>query len=148
MKTFLKTLWKRKNEERQSAIVGAGHTLAQARGRQAEALAEAHLAAHGLRPLARNARCRGGEVDLICLDGDTVVFVEVRLRNDKRFGSAADSIGVRKQRRIVLAARHWLHGEGRRHAARPCRFDAVLFDNADITDTAGIVWLRAAFDVA
>ncbi len=127
-------------------IVGAGRTPAQARGQQAEALAEAHLTAHGLRLLARNARCRGGEVDLICLDGDTVVFVEVRLRSNTRFGSAADSIGARKQRRVVLAARHWLHGEGRRHAARPCRFDAVLLDGHDTTDTAGIIWLRAAFD--
>ena len=79
-------------------------------------------------------------IDLVLRDTDaTLVFVEVRQRSDARHGGAGASIGRAKQRRIVLAARHWLL----RYAGEPppCRFDAVLLD-----DAGGIEWLRAAFD--
>lgn len=111
----------------------------------AEARAEQHLARHGLKTLARRVRCRGGELDLICLDGGMLVFVEVRLRRPGRFGSASDSITARKRERIILAARHWLAGPGRAHAARPMRFDAVLFDGPE---TQAPSWLRSAFDAS
>jgi len=113
------------------------------RGQAAEALAAAYLQAHGLGILARNVRFRGGEVDLIALDGDGIVFVEVRLRRNSRFGGAAASITPAKQRRIVLAAQMWLGGAGRRHANQPCRFDAILLDRLD---PARIDWIRGAFD--
>ena len=123
--------------------IGARRTPAQARGAAAEALAAAHLAARGLRIVARNVRCRGGEVDLICLDRSHVVFVEVRLRTSARFGGAAESITITKQRRVLLAARCWLNGAGRRFQAAACRFDAVLLD---ALDDAQLTWLRGAFD--
>ena len=115
------------------------------RGAAAEALAAAHLEARGLKILARNVRCRGGEVDLIADDGGSVVFVEVRLRSNARYGGAAASITPAKQRRVILAARHWLAGAGRGHAGRPCRFDAVLLDGLD---DACIDWLQGAFDAS
>lgn len=115
------------------------------RGQAAEALAAAYLQAHGLGILARNVRFRGGEVDLIALDGDGIVFVEVRLRRDGRFGGAAASITPAKQRRVVQAAQLWLGGAGRHHASRPCRFDAVLLDRLD---PARIDWIRGAFDAS
>lgn len=111
-------------------------------GQLAEARAADWLRAQGLRILARNARCRGGEIDLIGLEGDTLVFVEVRLRRNPRFGSAADSITASKRARIVLAARHWLISAGRAHANRPCRFDVLLFEELDAPAPQ---WLRAAF---
>ena len=86
-------------------------------------------------------RCRGGELDLVCLEGDTVVFVEVRLRTNPRFGSAAESITAAKWRRIVFAAKWWFIRAGRMYQDRPCRFDAVLFDNA-----AEPQWIRGAFE--
>ncbi len=110
-----------------------------AAGAAAEALAAAFLEAHGLSVLARNFRCRGGEIDLVCADGDTLVFVEVRLRSGERFGGAAYSIGVHKQRRIVLAARHYLNGR----REQPCRFDALLLT---ALDAGAIRWIRNAFD--
>ena len=113
------------------------------RGYAAETLAAAYLQGHGLGILARNVSCRGGEVDLIALDGDGIVFVEVRLRRDGRFGGAAASITPAKQRRVVQAAQLWLGGAGRHHASRPCRFDAVLLDRLD---PARIDWIRGAFD--
>ncbi len=119
--------------------IGARPTPAQVRGAAAEALAAEHLAAHGLRVIARNVRCRGGEVDLVCLDRSHVVFVEVRLRSNGRFGGAAESITAAKQRRVLIAAQWWLGGAGRRFRDAPCRFDAVLLDGLD---AARIEWLR------
>lgn len=126
-----------------SDSIGARRTPAQARGAAAEELAAEHLAARGLRIVARNVRCRGGEVDLICLDRSHVVFVEVRLRTNTRFGGAAESITAAKRRRVLIAAQWWLGGAGRRFASAACRFDAVLLD---ALDPARITWLAGAFD--
>ncbi|MDD2873674.1 MAG: YraN family protein [Azoarcus sp.] len=128
-----------------TSIVGARTTPAQARGQLAEDIAAAHLTRHGLRILARNVRCRGGELDMIAIERGTIVFIEVRLRHNQRFGGAAASITADKQRRVIHAARWWLAGGGRQHANSPCRFDAILFDAAD---TAQIHWIRAAFDAS
>lgn len=107
-------------------------------GARAEALAAAYLEARGLRLLARNFRVKGGEIDLVCQEGDTTIFVEVRLRRNPRFGGAAASITAAKLQRLILAARHWLsrHGEG------PCRFDCILLDRVE---THAIEWLKDAF---
>lgn len=127
----------------QRSIVDAPGASAQARGGAAEDLAERFLAARGVRVLARNVRCRGGEIDLVALDGDTVAFVEVRLRGNNAFGGPAASIAAHKQRRIILAARWWLAGAGKGMAHRPCRFDAVLMRTLDAQN---IQWLRGAFE--
>lgn len=123
--------------------IGSPRTPAQARGAAAEALAAEHLAAHGLRILARNVRCRGGELDLICLDRGQLVFVEVRLRSSARFGGAGESITAGKRRRVLIAAQWWLGGAGRRFQGAPCRFDAVLLD---ALERDRITWLPGAFD--
>lgn len=134
-----------RSETGKAGIVGSGGVRAQARGLQAEVLAEQMLTRHGLRILERRLRCRGGEIDLICLDGATLVFVEVRLRSAGRFGDAADSITATKQRRIIHAAQWWLSGAGAAHARRPMRFDAVLFEQLD---PASARWLRSAFELS
>jgi putative endonuclease len=107
----------------------------QAKGSAAEDLAARHLAKQGLRVVERNFRVRGGEIDLICRDGSSVVFVEVRLRRRSDYGGAAASITAAKRARIIMAARHWLV----RHGEHPCRFDCVLLDGEHIE------WLRDAF---
>ncbi|MBC8163401.1 MAG: YraN family protein [Roseiflexaceae bacterium] len=70
-----------------------------------EAVALAHLTRAGLNEVARNWRGRGGEIDLIMRDGTTLVFVEVRTRRD---GSAAESVGARKQSKLVALAYTYL----------------------------------------
>ena len=80
---------------------------------------------------------------LLCLDRSHVVFVEVRLRSNGRFGGAAESITAAKQRRVLIAAQWWLGGAGRRFRDAPCRFDAVLLD---ALDPARVTWLPGAFD--
>lgn len=107
-------------------------------GARAEEQAARFLAERGLKILARNYRCRGGEIDLVCRDGAILVFVEVRLRTNRDFGGAAASITPAKQRRITLAANHYLAGK----PLPACRFDAVLLDGADID------WIRNAFDAS
>jgi len=111
-----------------------------ASGAMAEELAARFLERHGLNVLLRNYRCRGGEVDLICRDRQVLVFVEVRLRRNARFGGAAASIDLAKQRRIVLAAEHYLSTHPGRES--DCRFDCILFDELS---EAAIEWICDAF---
>jgi len=110
----------------------------QAKGEAAEQLAADYLRQAGLSVIERNFRVKGGEIDLICRDGKTTVFVEVRLRSRQDFGGAAASITAAKQARLILAARHWLV----RHGETPCRFDCVLLPDLD---PKHIEWLRDAF---
>ena len=111
-------------------------------GHRAERIAETHLTGYGLTLIARNYRCRFGEIDLVMQDRDTTVFVEVRLRQtqgDNDFGGAAASIGPGKQARIIAAAQHYL--ADMRHPP-PCRFDAVLLNQLS---AAKIEWIKDAF---
>ena len=105
-------------------------------GKRGEAQAAVFLEQHGLKVVARNYRCRGGELDLVCREGRTLVFVEVRLRASHAFGGAAASITAAKQRRIALAAQHYLVAAGKPDA--DCRIDCVLLDGSRIE------WLRDA----
>jgi putative endonuclease len=108
-------------------------------GRGAEDAAAAHLEARGLKLLARNYRCRFGEIDLVMRDGDTVVFVEVRARRSSAYGGAAASITAAKREKLIAAARHYLSG---RSPLPACRFDAVLIEG----EPPRIEWLRSAFE--
>ncbi len=110
----------------------------QAKGAAAEQLAADYLVRQGLSVIERNFRVKGGEIDLVCRDGKTTVFVEVRLRSRDDFGGAAASITATKQSRLILAARHWLL----RHGETPCRFDCMLLDGLE---SKNIEWLRDAF---
>lgn len=116
----------------------ASRKRAAAGGVAAEDIAARFLSRQGLKIASRNYRVRGGEIDLICEDGATLVFVEVRLRGNSRFGGAAASITRHKQRRIILAARHWLS----RHGDRNCRFDCIVMD---APEESRIEWIRDAF---
>jgi putative endonuclease len=107
-------------------------------GAWAETLAAQHLEAAGLQITARNHRVRGGEIDLIALEGETTVFVEVKQRTRASHGTAGDYITARKAMLVRRAAVQYL---GRDDVA--CRFDAVLVDG-DARD-AKIAWLKDAF---
>ncbi len=87
-----------------------------------EAAAEL-LCKGGYRIVARNYRCRRGEVDLIAERGELLVFVEVRTRATAAFGAREETVGFRKRRRVVAAARDYL--ARRRGSERGARFDVV-----------------------
>lgn len=108
------------------------------RGDAAEALAAEFLQRRGLRIVARNYRCRFGEIDLVAEAGAALVFVEVRARKSGDFGGPAESITAAKRRRLVAAARHYL-AAGRRD--RPSRFDVVLLTG----EPPEIEWIADAF---
>lgn len=114
-----------------------GRSITQQSGEAAERQAALFLEGQGLTLITRNYRCRGGEIDLIAQDGDTLVFVEVRARHSTGYGGAAASITSHKQQRLIYAARHYLmHLANEPH----CRFDAILIDGEHLE------WLRSAFD--
>lgn len=96
----------------------------QRRGRAAERSAERYLARRGLRTLARNYSRRSGEIDLIMLHGDTLVFVEVRYRGKGAWHSGLDSVDRAKQRRLERTAALYLEDHPQ-HRLRAARFDVV-----------------------
>lgn len=110
-------------------------------GDAGEQRAEAFLKNQGLKPVQRNWHCRHGEIDLVMRDGDTLVFVEVRLRTPMGFADGAESVDFHKQRRLIQAASMYLV----RHPARaeqPCRFDVVGLEGRD----GELSWIRNAFE--
>jgi putative endonuclease len=114
-------------------------SAATSKGQHFEQIAERWLQARGLQPVTRNYRCRGGEIDLIMRQGDTLVFVEVRYRANATHGGAASSVTRRKQHKIVLAARHYFKQHAINEANQACRFDVIAFEG-DQPD-----WIQNAF---
>ncbi len=113
-------------------------------GDAAERIAEQHLVQRGLQLAARNYRCRHGEIDLIMYHGETLVFIEVRMRKAMAgkidFGGALASIHHKKQAKIILTAQHYLAAF---KYPPPCRFDVVLLNGLNATD---VEWLQSAFE--
>jgi len=112
-------------------------------GRDAERLAERFLTRRGLIVVARNYRCRRGEIDLVMRDAETLVFVEVRRRTSRMFGGGLGSVDRRKRARLVAAAEVFLT-VNRIGDDRPCRFDVIAIDGPSRRTT--IEWVRGAFD--
>lgn len=112
-------------------------------GDSAERIAESFLIKRGLTLVARNYRCRFGEIDLVMQQDATLVFVEVRLRRRHKgndFGGPAASITPTKQARLIAAAQHYLAGMKQLPL---CRFDAVLLNGLHVND---VEWLPNAFE--
>ena len=95
----------------------------QALGQRGEAEAEKFLRALGYRIVGRRERVLRGDIDLVALDGRTVVFVEVRSRSDTAHGHPAETVGLQKQRRVSELANAYI----RRHRLEDCqvRIDVV-----------------------
>jgi putative endonuclease len=114
-------------------------TPRQASGRMAEDRTLAYLQQRGLKLVERNFRCKGGEIDLVLAEAGSglLVFVEVRQRNNQRYGGAAASVTRSKQAKLIIAAEVFLQ----RYAQPPaCRFDVVAIDDD------AIEWIRQAFE--
>lgn len=113
-------------------------------GLESERAAESFLVLKGYFPLARNHVCRGGELDLVMRDGETIVFVEVRRRREGALVGALESITDAKRRRVVKAALDWAVRAGA--LGKSLRFDVVA-----VTQTkAGPLFehVEEAFDAA
>lgn len=95
-------------------------------GRHGEELAARHLQAAGLQILARNWRCREGELDIVARDGPVLVFAEVKTRSSLAFGSPAEAVDRAKSARIRQLALRWIMAQ--RDSAEPMFWEAVRFD--------------------
>jgi putative endonuclease len=113
------------------------------RGAAAEELAAQYLQARALKILARNLRCRAGELDLVCLDGEVLAIVEVRQRGSAEFGGALSSVTWTKQRKIMRAAQFFLQRE-KQWKNLALRFDVLAIEG--LPDGAHrIDWVKDAF---
>jgi len=112
-------------------------------GKHGEETGAAWLGARGMRIVERNYRCRLGEIDLVGEIDETLVFVEIRSRSSDNWGTPAESVNYRKQRKLRQLAAWYLGQSGREGSA--CRFDvlSLLFDEG--WENAKIEWIRDAF---
>ncbi len=120
--------------------MGSGTTTAV--GQRAEQLACNFLIDQGLQAVARNFHCRGGEIDLIMLDGDCLTFVEVRFRASTSFARASDTVDGRKQRKIIRTAAMFI-ARNRKFAMHTMRFDVIAVEGSD--GSHSFTWLQDAF---
>jgi putative endonuclease len=111
-------------------------------GTQSELLAADFLQARGLKVLARNFRCKTGELDLVCLDHEVLAIIEVRQRRSQEFGGALQSVTWCKQRKIIRATRYLLQRQAG-WAARAVRFDVVAVEGPP--GAQRLVWVKDAF---
>lgn len=109
-------------------------------GSDIEQQAETFLRRQGLKPLTRNYCIRGGEIDLIMLEGAVLVFVEVRYRADSDHGSGAESITRHKQQKLLRTAEHYLQ---KHYGSCPpdCRFDVISAGGTPVV----FDWLKNVF---
>lgn len=117
--------------------------LRRGRGAAAEDLAAGYLAGRGIRVLERNVRCKGGEIDILCLDGSLLAVIEVRQRAGARFGGPLASVTRAKQRRIICAARHVQKTRACAHG-RSLRFDVIGIEGLP-EGVHEISWIKDAF---
>ena len=89
-----------------------------------EEIAAKYLERNGYRILERNFRCRIGEIDLIAMDGNVLVFVEVKYRKNGNFGNPAEAVTPAKQRTICRVAGYYRMVK-KIPEYLPCRFDVV-----------------------
>lgn len=112
-------------------------------GQKGEAMARAYLERRGVRILAANYTCAAGEIDLVGVEGDAVVFFEVKTRTSAAFGPALAAVHHRKQRQVVRAA-EWFLAE-RRLVDTACRFDVLAVTLGSAAEPPRVEWIRDAF---
>ena len=112
-------------------------------GHAAETAALEHLTQAGLRCITRNFNTRFGEIDLVMVDQQVLVFVEVRLRSNPNFGSGAATVTRSKQQRLLKAAKIFLARFANRRLPSNCRFDVVSVSKPHCAWTFD--WIRDAF---
>lgn len=125
-------------------------------GLKAENLACRYLKSQGLSLIRRNYACRYGEIDLIMQDKTSIVFIEVRCRQDLRFGHSIETVHIAKQKKLIKTAEYFLQYHSLSEAIA-CRFDVVGISsftkpkkwftklNASKYHFAQVEWIKNAF---
>lgn len=110
-------------------------------GYKAEEAAEAYLESQGLKAVERNVHFKTGELDLVMKDKDTLVFVEVRYRKNKRFGSPAETVTRSKQEKLVRTALLYCQ---KHNITSPWRIDVVAINDIKSSHEKEISWIPSA----
>lgn len=113
--------------------------LTRQRGEQAENIAYHFLQQKNMSLLERNFTCRHGEIDLIMRDHNTLVFIEVRMRSNRHFGFAEETVQQKKRTKIIRSAAYFLQTHGH-WFQYPSRFDVIAVDAAH-----EVHWIQDAF---
>lgn len=120
-------------------------------GESAEQDACKYLIKNQLTLVTKNYRCKLGEIDLIMLDKQSLVFVEVRYRKNSNFGSGAESVTISKQRKLIKAASFYLQ-QNPKMSQYACRFDVISMSapnnknsHTDSHNESKIDWIKDAF---
>lgn len=112
------------------------------RGKEVEDFVLSYLAREKFSLLERNFHCKRGELDLIMMDRDELVFVEVRYRGSVDFGDGIESVDRYKQRKLRIAAETWLQ-RNPQITFRGCRFDVISVSGK--SPNYQIEWIDDAF---
>ncbi|MDR0301727.1 MAG: YraN family protein [Treponema sp.] len=104
-------------------------------GKKGEEQAAAALEAAGMKIIAKNIRSKAGEVDIVALDGETVVFVEVKAWSAYGMEDLQYGIDIKKQRKIIKTANYFM-SENRKYSNMAIRFDVVFINKNSITHLA------------
>jgi len=115
------------------------------RGKLAEDIADSWLQNRKLNILSRNYHSRWGEIDIIAIDKKTICFIEVKYREFSHYGTAAETVTIQKQQRIIKTAQVYLH-QHEKYASKPARFD-VLALSGDLGNPV-IDWHKNAFMIS
>jgi len=111
-------------------------------GDKLEDFAAKQLTSEGLKIISQNYLCKMGEVDIIARDKNDLVFIEVRYRKSEQYGGSLASVDQKKQRRISMAASHYLQKHNLTNKTA-CRFD--VFAVTGISNHFEYQWIKAAF---
>ncbi|HSR62208.1 MAG TPA: YraN family protein [Gammaproteobacteria bacterium] len=112
------------------------------RGRLAENVALKYLENHGLKLVTRNYHASGGEIDLIMQDRETIIFIEVRYRENSNHHNPAESIDPGKCRRIINTSQRFLQ-VNRKMTTLDCRFDVIILSGS--LEKPSVEWINNAF---
>ena len=113
-------------------------------GRTGERAAEKEARRRGMTVLERNLVAGGAEIDLVALDGEVLVFIEVKARSEDSHGAPAEFVDFEKRRRIIRAARAFL--KRKRLLDRRRRYDIVAIRLDAKGRAENVRWMEAAFD--
>jgi putative endonuclease len=109
--------------------------MSSSKGKKGEEQAAAALEKAGMTIIARNVRCRQGEVDIVALEGETVVFVEVKAWSAYGAEDLRHSLDAKKRQKIIKTAKYFLL-ENRKYNKMSIRFDVVFVSNNSVTHLA------------
>jgi len=123
--------------------------ISRTKGYLVEEIVKTYLVKQGLKEICSNYRCKIGEIDLILKDQDTLVFTEIRYRNNANFGSGIETVSGSKQKKIIRTAEHFLQSN-RWSKNLFCRFDVIgaspsMLKEDHCYNGLEINWIKDAF---